>query len=67
MLSLIGENYKYGDTICGIVFSNRKSCFRIALWIKPTKSEEEIMDIGFVYYYYYYCYKYIHIYVYNNL
>ncbi|PVU97908.1 hypothetical protein BB559_001860 [Furculomyces boomerangus] len=45
ILALIGENYD-SDEICGIVFSNRKVCFRIGLWIKSHSNRPECDKIG---------------------
>ncbi|KAJ1680269.1 eukaryotic translation initiation factor 4E [Spiromyces aspiralis] len=46
MLSLIGENYAYGDNICGVIFSNRKVCYRFSLWTRNTDDSVAIKEIG---------------------
>lgn len=42
---VIGEYYKYSDSVCGIVLSHRMYCDKIAIWTK-NKLEHEVMSIG---------------------
>ncbi|OLY84490.1 Eukaryotic translation initiation factor 4E [Smittium mucronatum] len=46
ILGIIGENYPHPEEICGIVFSNRKICFRFGLWLKSFSDPSVVEAIG---------------------
>lgn len=45
LMFLIGENYQYTDSVCGVVISHRTYCDKIAIWTS-NKVEHEVMSIG---------------------
>ncbi|KAJ1916429.1 Subunit of heteropentameric Replication factor C (RF-C) [Mycoemilia scoparia] len=46
MLALIGESYQDSQNICGIVFSNRKTCYRFSMWTRSPDTSQGIKEIG---------------------
>ncbi|XP_009390800.2 eukaryotic translation initiation factor 4E-1-like [Musa acuminata AAA Group] len=46
LLAMIGEQFEYGDEICGAVVSVRAKQERIALWTKNAANEEAQISIG---------------------
>ncbi|KAJ2719979.1 eukaryotic translation initiation factor 4E [Coemansia sp. Benny D115] len=46
LLACIGEAFESSPDVCGVVFSNRKSCFRIAIWTRNASDEEACRNIG---------------------
>jgi translation initiation factor 4E len=46
LLALIGEQFKDGDSICGVVVSVRKSQDRVCLWTKNAPNEAVQLSIG---------------------
>ncbi|PVU92742.1 hypothetical protein BB561_003623 [Smittium simulii] len=42
----IGANFEHDDEICGIIFSNRKVCFRISLWLKSYENRDATETIA---------------------
>ncbi|KAJ2356416.1 eukaryotic translation initiation factor 4E [Coemansia erecta] len=46
LLACIGETFDSSPEICGAVFSNRKSCFRIAIWTRNASEREACENIG---------------------
>lgn len=44
-LFLIGENFQYSDSVCGVVLSHRTYCDKIAIWTS-NKLEHEVLSIG---------------------
>lgn len=46
ILACIGEQFKLGDEICGVVLSVRKSFFRLALWTKSANNKELAEALG---------------------
>jgi translation initiation factor 4E len=44
-LAVIGEQLAIEDEVCGAVVSVRKSFYRIALWTKTSKDEEQTEKI----------------------
>ncbi|MBA0695104.1 hypothetical protein Goari_005338, partial [Gossypium aridum] len=46
LLALIGEQFEYGDEICGAVVSVRGKLEKIALWTKNAANETAQMSIG---------------------
>ncbi|KAG2173824.1 hypothetical protein INT43_005244 [Umbelopsis isabellina] len=49
ILACIGEQFKNGDEICGVVLSVRKSFFRLALWTKTANNKEVAEALGSVF------------------
>eukprot|EP00301_Raphidiophrys_heterophryoidea_P004709 c12025_g2_i1.p1 GENE.c12025_g2_i1~~c12025_g2_i1.p1 ORF type:complete len:211 (-),score=64.91 c12025_g2_i1:186-818(-) len=45
-LSLIGENYEFGEDICGCVVSIRKTNDKIAIWTSNAANESAVRAIG---------------------
>ncbi|KAJ2809231.1 eukaryotic translation initiation factor 4E [Coemansia furcata] len=46
LLACIGETFDSSPDVCGAVFSNRKSCFRVAIWTRNAADKEACEDIG---------------------
>ncbi|KAJ2383440.1 eukaryotic translation initiation factor 4E [Coemansia sp. RSA 2603] len=46
LLACIGETFESSPEVCGAVFSNRKSCFRIAIWTRNADNKEVCEKIG---------------------
>ncbi|KAJ1836668.1 eukaryotic translation initiation factor 4E [Coemansia sp. RSA 2711] len=46
LLACIGETFESSPELCGAVFSNRKSCFRIAVWTRNSTDREACENIG---------------------
>ncbi|KAJ2006433.1 eukaryotic translation initiation factor 4E [Coemansia thaxteri] len=46
LLACIGETFESSPDVCGAVFSNRKNCFRIAIWTRNASDEEACLNIG---------------------
>ncbi|KAJ2082941.1 eukaryotic translation initiation factor 4E [Coemansia sp. RSA 988] len=46
LLACIGETFDASPDVCGVVFSNRKSCFRIAVWTRNASNKEACETIG---------------------
>ena len=46
LLALIGEQFKDGNDICGVVVSVRKSNDRVCLWTKNAHNEAVQVSIG---------------------
>ncbi|KAJ2161279.1 eukaryotic translation initiation factor 4E [Coemansia sp. RSA 552] len=46
LLACIGETFDASSEVCGAVFSNRKSCFRIAIWTRDASNKEACEQIG---------------------
>ncbi|KAJ1959014.1 eukaryotic translation initiation factor 4E [Dipsacomyces acuminosporus] len=46
LLACIGEAFDSSDDVCGAVFSNRKNCFRIAVWTRNASDKEACEAIG---------------------
>ncbi|RWV83009.1 hypothetical protein BHE74_00023049 [Ensete ventricosum] len=50
LLALIGEQFEYGDEICGAVVSVRMKQERIALWTKNAANEEAQVHVNLLCY-----------------
>ncbi|KAJ2456031.1 eukaryotic translation initiation factor 4E [Coemansia sp. RSA 2336] len=46
LLACIGETFETSPEVCGVVFSNRKSCFKINLWTRTASNKTVCEDIG---------------------
>ncbi|KAJ2706468.1 eukaryotic translation initiation factor 4E [Coemansia sp. IMI 203386] len=46
LLACIGESFESSSEVCGAVFSNRKNCFRIAIWTRNASDKEACLNIG---------------------
>ncbi|KAJ2403967.1 eukaryotic translation initiation factor 4E, partial [Coemansia sp. RSA 2531] len=46
LLACIGETFESSPDVCGAVFSNRKSCFRVAIWTRNAADKESCENIG---------------------
>ncbi|KAJ2778174.1 eukaryotic translation initiation factor 4E [Coemansia javaensis] len=46
LLACIGETFESSPDVCGVVFANRKNCFRIALWTRNADDRESCENIG---------------------
>ncbi|KAJ1737150.1 eukaryotic translation initiation factor 4E [Coemansia sp. Benny D160-2] len=46
LLACIGETFESSKDVCGAVFSNRKNCFRVAIWTRNAKDQEACENIG---------------------
>ncbi|KAJ1930288.1 eukaryotic translation initiation factor 4E [Tieghemiomyces parasiticus] len=46
LLALIGENFDNEEDICGVVFANRRSQFRISLWTRVASDSDIVLNIG---------------------
>ncbi|ORX73708.1 eukaryotic translation initiation factor 4E [Linderina pennispora] len=46
LLACIGETFDASTDVCGAVFSNRKQCFRIAIWTRNAADKEACEAIG---------------------
>ncbi|KAI7906403.1 translation initiation factor eIF 4e-like domain-containing protein [Cokeromyces recurvatus] len=46
ILTMLGEQFKYEDEICGAVVSVRRVFYRVALWIKSSEKNETTETIG---------------------
>ncbi|KAJ1756904.1 eukaryotic translation initiation factor 4E [Coemansia sp. RSA 1935] len=46
LLACIGETFDASPEICGAVFSNRKNCFRVAIWTRNASDRDACEKIG---------------------
>ncbi|KAI9502992.1 eukaryotic translation initiation factor 4E [Coemansia spiralis] len=46
LLACIGETFESSEDVCGAVFSNRKNCFRVAVWTRNAGDRESCENIG---------------------
>lgn len=46
LLACVGEAFEHSNEVCGAVFSNRKGCFRIAIWTRTATNKEACEEIG---------------------
>ncbi|KAJ2762455.1 eukaryotic translation initiation factor 4E [Coemansia nantahalensis] len=46
LLACIGETFEASSDVCGVVFSNRKNCFRIAIWTRNAANRDACESIG---------------------